>query len=568
MPIEPQSIPLYAGGPPHADRIFLQNLGASQEFVNQATWRESGDTSATTWLGRTLQQSPFGSDQDSPLLPADVARQKQQHEGVTFDVPETGMREQTFQTMVERQKNKRAYQEAIAAGPDGFAAGAQQFGIGLARQAIDPLNLAAAFIPVVGEARMAMMLEAAGTSWLARTGVMARVGAIEGTVGTAALEPGMHFMARQLQEDYTMTDSLLNIAFGGIIGGGLHIGVGAIKDWRAARGVGEDVIPHVGEVPARGEVPERVAALSPEARVELGRIALSQALSGREVDVASALDLAEITQRATDQERTPGFLRTAEDLLAQRQEDRMRATPGFLQSALDKLALRELDAERQLVQTRIDERIQGEIQTKLDQTESARGAELYRQLQSQPPDVTAKNLADLMEAQQIRGEILADTARMTLLAKERDLTVKELKEKIERMQQAGANDLAIYRKAGIPTEQIAQIQSARTQAAERVYQTAKAGQEPDAGIPHDLRALSTEADQMVKDAAVPEGEKASAGAMKDVQDATKELDALLKAQESTVKSETLFPAEDAAITQAKDEGKILKALASCRLRNE
>ena len=280
MPTEPLSIPLYSGGPQYAEHTYLQNLGASQDFVNRATWAESGETSATTWLDRTVRQSQFGSDQDSPLLSAEQARAQLRQDGLTFDVPDAGMRESTFNSMRERQFSKRAHQDALARGPDGFLAGATQFTVSLARQAIDPLNIAAAFIPIVGEGRMASMFASAGAGLLARAGVRARVGAIEGAVGTAALEPAMHYFAGQLQEDYTMADSLLNMAFGGILGGGLHVGVGAIADWRTRKGLSPDAIPHVGEVAARGETPERVAQLAPEMRVELGRMALAQALSG------------------------------------------------------------------------------------------------------------------------------------------------------------------------------------------------------------------------------------------------------------------------------------------------
>jgi hypothetical protein len=49
---------------------------------------------------------------------------------------------------------------------------------------------------------------------------------------------------------------------------------------------------------------------------------------------------------------------------------------------------------------------------------------------------------------------------------------------------------------------------------------------------------------------------------------TELLDEMKLTAHEDVALKTMFPAEDAAITQAKDEGKILKALASCRLRNE
>lgn len=566
MPTEPLSLPLYSGGPPQAERVFLQNLGASQSFVNTAAWEESAQTSTTNWLERTLRQSSIGSDQDSPLLSAGDARARLQTEGVQFDIPDSGMREATFTSMVSREFDKRAHADAIERGPQGFIAGTERFGIGLARQAIDPLNLASAFIPVVGEVRMAGMLARAGASQAARLGVYARVGVLEGAVGNLALEPAMHYFASHLQEDYTVADSLLNTAFGGIIGGGLHMGVGTIRDWRASTGIAADVPLNVHEIPARGEIPERVASLSPEARADIGRMALAQAIDGRDIDIAAALDLASITEKATSQERTPGFLQTAEDLLSQRAEARLRETPGFLQGAVDKLALRELDTERAATETRIQERVSGESQMQIANIEEARQLELAQQLHAQSADVTARNLADLMEAQQTRAELLLDTSRMKSAAKDRDLTVKDLRKKVERMQRAGVRDLATYQQAGIPVDRLTQIQSQR-RAAEGVHQTAKNGQAPEAGIPPEAMKAIEEADQILKEHPTTEGEAGSAEVRTAVQDAVQELDALLKAKASKSDAATLFASEDAAITQAADDTKIMTALAQCRLRN-
>lgn len=95
---------------------------------------------------------------------------------------------------------------------------------------LDPLNIAAAFVPVVGQARVASMLGNTAAGSLARAGARARIGMIEGTVGTAMLEPLIMYGRDQLQDDYDMSDALLNIAFGGAFGGGLHAGVGRLAD--------------------------------------------------------------------------------------------------------------------------------------------------------------------------------------------------------------------------------------------------------------------------------------------------------------------------------------------------
>lgn len=99
------------------------------------------------------------------------------------------------------------------------------FGVGFIEAMLDPLNIAASFIPVVRESKMEAMIARHGKR-LARL----RVGAAEGFVGSAALEPIVTASAKARQADYDMADSLINIGFGTVAGGGLHVGVGALGD--------------------------------------------------------------------------------------------------------------------------------------------------------------------------------------------------------------------------------------------------------------------------------------------------------------------------------------------------
>lgn len=109
-----------------------------------------------------------------------------------------------------------------------------RFGLTLATSFLDPLTVASAFVPVVGEARYARLLEQAGSSALARAGVRAGVGAAEGGVGAAITEPIIYAAKQQENADYTLADSLLNIGLGTIFGGGLHAAGGAVADRLAA----------------------------------------------------------------------------------------------------------------------------------------------------------------------------------------------------------------------------------------------------------------------------------------------------------------------------------------------
>ena len=104
----------------------------------------------------------------------------------------------------------------------------------LASQIVDPLSLGSAFVPVYGEARYAAMLGKAG-SMLAKAGVRAQVGAVEGAVGSALLEPLTYLAHKQEYADYTIGESLTNVALGSVMGGALHAGPGAVGDFVRAR---------------------------------------------------------------------------------------------------------------------------------------------------------------------------------------------------------------------------------------------------------------------------------------------------------------------------------------------
>lgn len=132
-------------------------------------------------------------------------------------------------------KAELARRDVFARAEGGLMQGAARLGVGLATSIVDPLNIASAFIPVVGPARYALMLkQAAGPA--GRAAVRIGVGAAEGAVGAAVVEPLVYGVARSEQADYHAADSMLNLAFGTVMGGGLHAGAGAVGDalsgWR------------------------------------------------------------------------------------------------------------------------------------------------------------------------------------------------------------------------------------------------------------------------------------------------------------------------------------------------
>jgi len=141
-----------------------------------------------------------------------------------------------FDIIVNRKRLELARQSLIDRAPGGLVPGTLGFGADLFAQAVDPLNVASAFIPVAGPA-VAGLQRAIGP---ARFAIMAAKvgkgrsrlfrGSLEGFVGNVAIEPIVALNASREQADYTMLDSLLNIGFGTILGGGLHTVGGRIGD--------------------------------------------------------------------------------------------------------------------------------------------------------------------------------------------------------------------------------------------------------------------------------------------------------------------------------------------------
>ena len=135
--------------------------------------------------------------------------------------------------MVDRKKKERERQSIMERGPEGswnplsggFYVGAAKLAVGIGVSFLDPINIGASFIPVVGQTRFAQIVARTGL----KTGRAVR-GAVEGAVGATLLEPLIYSTAQKIQADYDLVDSFMNIGFGTILGTGLHVGAGALKD--------------------------------------------------------------------------------------------------------------------------------------------------------------------------------------------------------------------------------------------------------------------------------------------------------------------------------------------------
>ena len=144
--------------------------------------------------------------------------------------------------MVKKKKRERERQSIMERGPKGswnplsggFYVGAAKLAVGIGTSFLDPINIGASFIPIYGQARFARSIAKAKgmgkKSAKAFRNTRLKRGVIEGAGGALLIEPLVYGVAQRIQADYDIYDSFLNVAFGSVIGGGLHVGAGKLKD--------------------------------------------------------------------------------------------------------------------------------------------------------------------------------------------------------------------------------------------------------------------------------------------------------------------------------------------------
>ena len=208
------------------------------------------------------------------VITATDARGMATKAGVKLQIPDDGIDEDTLEALITYKVEEAERQDYMARAPSGAASLGAGFAGGLWGSAQDPVNILSGFIPFVGPAKYTQMLGKAGSA-LARAGVRGGVGATEGALGAVAMEPFVLYGVNHNQADYTVADSFMNIVFGTVLGGGLHMGGGAIKDLA----VGPPTLP-MARPSVRNSLSEVVDSLNPEVRnAELGR-GVDHALAG------------------------------------------------------------------------------------------------------------------------------------------------------------------------------------------------------------------------------------------------------------------------------------------------
>jgi hypothetical protein len=131
-----------------------------------------------------------------------------------------------------REANERA--ATIADGPRGFIPGALDAGTAFLVGAADPLNVAASFVPVMGEARYAKLMSSAANNIFARAAIRAGTGAAQGAAFSLGFLPLDWAANTSDGRDFTLTQALNQVLLGAGQFGVLHAGGGAMADfWRA-----------------------------------------------------------------------------------------------------------------------------------------------------------------------------------------------------------------------------------------------------------------------------------------------------------------------------------------------
>jgi len=285
--------------------LYKSTLGETLGAVAKDAWNFNPLPSAIRFFELEGNRN---EDTNEPLISRDELNKKYSNLDLFFEQDE---KQSTVDILVNRKILERERQSIIARGPEGsfnpfnsgFYTGGAKLATSLVVSVADPINIASAFIPVVGEARFASLVARQGL-----TKARGIRGVIEGGVGATIVEPIVLGAATAEQADYGLMDSFLNVTFGSFIGGGLHIGAGALKDFRTRRAFesrveearkaagitdGEDPAVNLYKeyYPETSRVMKELAETDPETRRLLLARALADLIEDNPVNVKPIADL-------------------------------------------------------------------------------------------------------------------------------------------------------------------------------------------------------------------------------------------------------------------------------------
>ena len=247
---------------------FLEAFGANFSLLT--------DYNPAWGLYREARRKKAAEDDDE-IIPVGKLNEEYANLGLFFDKDEP---RGYVKLLVEKKKDELKKQNIVQRGPQNIFAKSSYFISGIGASFLDPINLGAAFIPVVGQAKF--------LSNVARYGVTrSRMlkGIQEGFVGNVAVEPLSYISANQEQRDYTAANAITNVTFGSILGGGMHVTFGKIGDMYK-------------KYTGKENIYTKIANADPALREDLLKYTIGQLVQNKKVNIASFLDMTKIAKEA------------------------------------------------------------------------------------------------------------------------------------------------------------------------------------------------------------------------------------------------------------------------------
>lgn len=314
---------------------YVIGLGDVLKATAEETWARNPLESVQTLV--ELQRA--AQDENSPLVSKDELNKQYSDLGLSFEEDEY---QSVVDLMVEEKQAERQRQSIMARGPQGFGVGAAKFAVGLGVSMLDPINVASAFVPsgilgITNRIRQATAAKGATAAvTTAETQFAKKVaekgftkarfqkGLYEGAVGAIAVEPVVALAASKLQADYGLADSFLNITFGSILGGGLHVAAGKLSDlsirseFKAkVRNVRKkldlddaqyrdaEINLYKAYYPENSAVMRDLDKTDPQTRKALLEKSLNDLMLEKEVDVAPIVDADKVLKQSSDTSAKP-----------------------------------------------------------------------------------------------------------------------------------------------------------------------------------------------------------------------------------------------------------------------
>lgn len=319
--------------------------------------RAAAGQAPTTDYGAGMESMPYDpTTEDQPHTPQDVLQQDDGNamikaSGAQGMTPLTGpISAAALKGAIDDHVQEQNRQSVIARNGNSILSGAvARFGVGALVSLADPLNDMAMMLPVAPEAWTAARLAQAGGIF-GRAGVRAGVGAAEGAVGMAALQPVQALQDQATQTDYDFGEGLRQIAIGAVMGGAGHAIAGGIMD--------------------------RFQKAGPDTATASLQTALADVMNQRKVDTRGVLDFGDATEAADALEKWHAqqvrINNDADALRSQQPPDAEAGHSADIEAARDKM-------EQSYEQAR---QLRGDIEKvpKVDEATQARLDDIHQEL--------------------------------------------------------------------------------------------------------------------------------------------------------------------------------------------